>query len=113
MGVETLRESINKLGFTQVDNIIFDRILPELSHIAQLLLLSIWRQTLGWNKKSDRISYADFKKKTNTSQNKTINSGLKELKNKNLIICYGKKRGKMEYEINLETVSKYFSEEDS
>src|SRR6185312_15353304 len=69
---------------TQVPNIILDDFLPLLSDTEFKIIMVIARQTYGWHKSSDRISYTQLEKKTGSSH-KSIGNALKSLKDKDLI----------------------------
>ena len=55
-------------NYTQVPNDFFDIHLPEIDTLAELkCALVVIRQTFGWHKGKDRISYSQFEKKTGLS----------------------------------------------
>ena len=83
-----MRNSEKKYGFTKVDHLTFDVILPTLSPIAQLVLLRVYRQTVGWGKMFDKISLSQFRKCTGVKWNQTIRSAIQELAEAE---CEGKK----------------------
>jgi len=80
-----MQESQNKSGFTQVDHITFDCVLPTLSPSAQLVLLRIYRQTVGWKKEWDRISLSQFRKFTGYKDNGVVVEAITELEMRRLI----------------------------
>lgn len=80
-----MRQSGNKNGYTRVDHVTFDLILPMLSTAAQSVFLRIYRQTWGWNKQTDNISHTQFKKWCKIKSHITINAALDELKELDLI----------------------------
>lgn len=51
------------MSFQQAYNSIFARI-PEMAFSEQLIVLTVLRQTLGWHKETDIISYSQFEKFT-------------------------------------------------
>ncbi len=81
-----MRESKKKIGFTKIDHISYDVVLPLLSLSAQSVYLRIYRQTLGWHKQGDFISNAQFRKKTGIKSDKTVRESVSELAKSNLII---------------------------
>lgn len=78
--------SQNKSGFTMIDHITLDCVLPTLSASAQLVLIRIYRQTVGWKKEWDRISLSQFRKFTGYKDNGTIAEAISELETRKLII---------------------------
>ena len=80
-----MQTSNNKTGFTMVDHITFDCVLPTLSAAAQLVLLRIYRQTVGWKKEWDRISLSQFRKLTGYKDKGAIVRAISELEGRNLI----------------------------
>lgn len=99
-----MRSSSNKNGFTMIDHISFDNVLPSLSPAAQLVYLRIYRQTIGWQKPTDAISLSQFKKKTNYKDHKTIEKAIVELKQKGLINVEGEGTEIKQFSINMEAV---------
>jgi len=63
---------------TQVPNVIFDEIMPNLKPAAFKVLLLIVRQTYGWRKVSDRIGLTTIQKATGLSREGVI-KGIKDL----------------------------------
>lgn len=102
-----MRKSGNKNGFTKVDHVTFDLILPMLSTAAQSVLLRIYRQTLGWHKQTDRISLRQFKSGCNIKRHETISSALDELLGLKLITAVGKGTQVKEFGIKFETLDMY------
>ncbi|GAB5417021.1 MAG: hypothetical protein Crog4KO_18880 [Crocinitomicaceae bacterium] len=72
-------------GFTKVSDLLLDTWLSQLTEAELKLLLTIIRQTVGWNKKIDRISHSQFKKKTGMSA-RSISTAVESLSNRNFII---------------------------
>jgi phage replication O-like protein O len=70
--------------FTKVSDILLDTWLSELSEAELKLLLTIIRQTTGWNKDRDRISHSQFKKKTGLSP-RSISSAVESLSTRDFI----------------------------
>ena len=77
--------------FTQVQNIVFDKLLPSLTMAELKILLIIIRQTNGWldettrrRKTRDRISHSQFIKKTGLSRRIVI-ATIQKLIDKELI----------------------------
>lgn len=79
-----MRQSGNKNGFTKVDHLTYDLILPCLSPVAQLVLLAIYRQTIGWKKMFDAIALSAFRSRTGIKRDETIRSAIEELQKKSL-----------------------------
>ena len=86
---------MNYTNTTQVPNVLFDKLLSELTEKELKVLLVIIRQTLGWKakngtrKKRDWISQKLFCCKTGMS-NKSISRAISALCTKNLILCTNK-----------------------
>lgn len=74
-----MRKSKKKIGFTKVDHITYDVILPQLSPVAQLVLLRVYRQTIGWGNWFDRIALSQFRLATGIKKNDTIMNAIAEL----------------------------------
>lgn len=85
-----MRQSGNKNGFTKVDHVTFDVILPMLSTAAQSVFLRIYRQTVGWNKQMDKIANSQFKKWCGIKSHETIQFAIDELVELDLISVEGK-----------------------
>lgn len=100
--------SLNKNGFTKLDHVTADIILPLLSTSAQSIFIRIYRQTLGWNKPKDKIAHKHFKRFCNIKRHETINKSVDELLKLKLITVDGEGKGVMkEYGIRLDTLMKY------
>jgi hypothetical protein len=106
-----MRRSLDKSGFTKIDHVTFDVILPLLSTAAQSIFLRIYRQTAGWNKPFDQISLSQFQDKTGIKHVDTVRAAIEELKDMDLIIVMGKRTQKRSYGINFDTLSGYVTEE--
>lgn len=106
-----MRSSLNKKGFTQVDHITFDLILPTLSLAAQSILLRIYRQTAGWKKRRDAISASQFRDMTGIYHRDTIRRAITELEDRKLIKVIRDGTKTREFEIDWDTLMSYFDEE--
>ena len=73
-----------KVGYTKTPNIVFDQLLPVLSYAELKVLLVIIRQTYGWRKQKDRITYSQFENKTKLSR-RVISDTIKSLSAKGFI----------------------------
>lgn len=71
-------------NFTRLPNILFDTLLKELNTSELKILLVIIRQTVGWSKERDRITYSQFIYKTGISR-RIISVAINSLLKKNLI----------------------------
>lgn len=78
--------SDNLFGYTPVDHVIIDVIMPLLTLSAQAIYLRIYRQTVGWHKNNDYISNSEFRKSTGIAEDKTVRNAIRELAMSNLII---------------------------
>ena len=65
-------------GYFSIHNAVFDVMMPTLSPNAFKVLCVAIRQTLGWRRKSDQISYAQFKTLSGIKNNTTVNAALME-----------------------------------
>jgi phage replication O-like protein O len=101
-----VRKSGNKNGFTKVDHVTFDLILPTLSTAAQSIFLRIYRQTLGWKKPTDKIATSHFTKFCNIKKRGTIKSAIDELVELDLITAEGKGTQIKEFGINFDALQK-------
>lgn len=81
---DTLPFVMNNQGFTKVSDILLDIWLPKLSEAELKLLLTIIRQTIGWNKQRDRISHSQFQKKTGLSP-RSITKAVESLSSRDFI----------------------------
>jgi hypothetical protein len=61
---------------TQIPNVLIDELMPTLSGTEFKVLMVIARQTYGWHKDSDAISYSQLVKKSG-SANGSIGTTLK------------------------------------
>ena len=73
-------------NFTLIHNSLFDEVMPSLSANAWKVLCVIIRQTIGWNKWEDEISYSQLLEKSGIKSNTTIKKSAEELKSKGLVI---------------------------
>jgi len=103
-----MRISIKKHGFTQVSHTVFDLIIPTLTLTEQSIFLRIYRQTVGWNKPSDKISTSQFKKFTGIIDHKPIDRAIKNLELSKLITVIRIKGKTNEYEINWTNISEMY-----
>jgi phage replication O-like protein O len=91
--VEGLKMGEYQSNFTQIPNILFDKIMPELSGSEFKCLNLIIRKTIGWHKKEDAISTRQFLKFTGLKRDRTIQDTINSLVKKGWILAE-KKRGK-------------------
>lgn len=82
-------QSTLKPNTTQIPNIILDEWMMELSGTEFKVLMLIARQTYGWHKDSDRISYTQLKEKTG-SANGSVGSALRSLREAGYILVTDK-----------------------
>ena len=68
-----------KKGYTIIDNVVFDYILPELTANGWKVLCFIIRKTKGWQKEWDGLSYSQIMKGTGIKSSATISKVLTEL----------------------------------
>jgi len=66
-------------GYTIVDNVVFDYILPELTANGWKVLCFIIRKTKGWHKEWDGLSYSQIMKGTGIKSSATVSKVLTEL----------------------------------
>lgn len=89
------------LNSTQIPNIILDQWLPNLSGAEFQVLMVIARQTYGWHKECDSISYDQLRQKTGLG-NGSIGRATKSLKEKGYIATDGTGPGViLAYKINI------------
>ena len=70
--------------FTMIPNFVFDKCLESLSEGELKILMMIYRQTVGFDKKADKISYSQFAAKSGLSRS-TISQAVKKLTRKGLV----------------------------
>ncbi len=102
-----MRSSDNKNGFTMVDHLTFDVIIPQLSTTAQSVFMRIYRQTLGWKKPRDSISNSQFRKWCKIKNHETIKTAVEELEELGLVTVTGNATQIKEYGISYETMERY------
>lgn len=85
----------------QIPNIFVDKILPNLSEIEVKVYLVIVRKTLGWRKEYDSISLSQFKGILNIKDDRTIQSAISKLLQKDFIIKVEKPGYPSQFAINL------------
>ena len=73
--------------YTQVHNIVFDKIMPSISPVAFKVLMAIIRKTKGWHKNTDRISESQMVFITGIKSGNTIRKAAAELVKAHIIIC--------------------------
>jgi len=93
--------SIQSPNYTQIPNEILDKWMCELNGSELKILLKICRNTLGWNKKKDKISITQLEKSTGLSRPQII-SATKKLIEHDLIICISNGQKIKEFEIKIE-----------
>ncbi len=108
-----MRKSGSRNGYTQVDHVTFDVVLPTLSTGAQVVFLRIYRQTVGWKKPFDNISFSQLREKTGIKQDKTIRRAVAELEGRDLIIVIGERTQMKTYGINWDEMSKYADQQEA
>jgi phage replication O-like protein O len=79
---------------TQVPNEVFDKYSPTLSGAELKILLTIIRQTYGWHKQRDRITYSQFMQKTGLSR-RVIADSIQSLIDKRLILVTDSQKTKL------------------
>lgn len=72
--------------FTIMDNFLFDHIMPTIKPNSWKILCLIVRKTNGWHKEDDQLSYSQIRDGTGIASQSTVQAGLKELTETNLII---------------------------
>lgn len=101
-----MRQSKSKNGFTRIDHVTFDLVIPTLSTAAQSVFLRIYRQTAGWRKTTDKISNGHFQEKCNIKNHETVSIAIDELKGKNLITVSGTATQIKEFGINYDELTR-------
>ena len=71
-------------GYTKLYDYVVDHYLPRVSGSELKLLIVIIKQTIGWNKKRDRISHGFFMKKTALAR-RSVTCGISSLEKKRMI----------------------------
>lgn len=83
MNTPECKESDN--NYFKTPNGIIDSIMPSIGTTDTCVLLVVLRQTIGWHKKKDAISYSFFCKKTGIKSRSTISQSIQNLENLGLI----------------------------
>ncbi len=102
-----MRRTKAKIGFTKVDHVTSDIVLPLLTTAAQSIFLRIYRQTIGWNKKTDRNSNSQLKERCHIKHSYTIREVIMELKELDLISVKGRATQVKTFSIKLDTLREY------
>lgn len=89
--------------YNKVLNDVFDVVQPNVSPVAFSVFMAVWRKTVGFNKKSDRISLTQLEKATGLTR-PTVIKAMAELVAKKLILDASNKRGNS-YEIQLNNLT--------
>ncbi|RYZ86785.1 MAG: MarR family transcriptional regulator, partial [Moraxellaceae bacterium] len=79
-------------NYNKVLNDVFDVVQPNVTPVAFSVFMAVWRKTVGFNKKSDRISLTQLEKATGTTR-PTVIKAMAELVTKELILEVTNKRG--------------------
>lgn len=74
-------------NFTLFNNALLDIIMPDLSPNAWKVLCLIIRQTRGWQKDQDSISFSQIRQGTGIASDSTVSKALKELTTKQYILA--------------------------
>ncbi len=72
-------------NFTMMPNVFLDTIMATLGAIDSVVLITIIRLTIGWQKKSAAISYTVFMNRTRINSRSTISAAIKRLENRGFI----------------------------
>jgi hypothetical protein len=73
-------------GFFTIHNCVFDVLMPDLSPNGFKVLCVAIRQTLGWHKDTDLISYSQFAIKSGIKSKTTVGAAIKECLEKGYLI---------------------------
>ncbi len=88
-------------GYTQTPNEYFDALLPQITSLAELKVLSVAiRKTYGWQKEADRISVSQFMELTGMSRVSVL-EGLKLCLKRGTLRRWGNKRVGFTYSVVL------------
>lgn len=83
----------------QVPNVIFDYVMPKVSHAEFKVIMAVVRKTYGWNKKEDWISLRQLMKMTGVS-NRMVITAVRSLEW--LISARKNSLGHVEYSLNID-----------
>lgn len=73
------------INSTQIPNYILDEVMPQVGDTEFKILMVICRQTYGWHKESDQISYSQLIEKTGRYK-EAVAKGLRSLRESGLIL---------------------------
>jgi phage replication O-like protein O len=73
-------------GFFAIHNAVFDVMMPDLSPNAFKVLCVAIRQTMGWNRQADTISFSQFREKAGIASQSTVNRAIQENLEKGYLI---------------------------
>lgn len=75
----TVRPFAKQDGYTVFNNYVLDHIMPRLKPTTWKTLCFILRNTVGWDRESDELSYSQIMKGTGIHSSATVSSALREL----------------------------------
>lgn len=78
------QEKLTMSSFTQVENVVFDKLMATLKDSEFKVFMAIYRKTIGWGKVTDSISTSQLMELTGLS-NRVVIQSVKSLKSKSLI----------------------------
>lgn len=82
---------LNNSGFLKLDNCIVDHWMSKLNHSEFKVILAIYRKTVGWNKKEDKLSQSQLAELTGLTT-RSVRTALIALENMKLIKISGKSK---------------------
>lgn len=98
------QEKLTMSKFTQVDNIIFDKLMAYLGDAEFKVFMAIYRKTIGWGDVVDCISTSQIMSLTGLSNRSVINN-VQSLKDKNIIIVESRPRTTNKIRLNLAVIN--------
>ena len=108
-GNNTMSEMLNQekltMGsYTQVENVVIDKLMALLGDVEFRVFIAIYRKTIGWGKLSDTISTSQLMQITGKS-NRAVIDAVEFLKNNGLISTENSVRNSKKFTINLSVIN--------
>ena len=98
------QEKLTMGSYTQVENVVLDRLMALLGDVEFRVFMAIYRKTIGWGKLSDTISTSQLMQITGKS-NRAVIDAVEFLKNNGLISTENSVRNSKKFTINLSVIN--------
>ena len=98
------QEKLTMGSYTQVENVVIDKLMALLGDVEFRVFMAIYRKTIGWGKLSDTISTSQLMQITGKS-NRAVIDAVEFLKNNGLISTENSVRNSKKFTINLSVIN--------